>query len=199
MAYPGPKIKAAQCMLTLYPDSQQEVIEYIINNFSCAYALHDMDIWTQEEIDEKTALNPETPFPYTAGELKKPHYHFILTFSGSGRYFHAIANELGVPMNTICRCNSLRRAYEYLWHKNNPEKYQYSPDIVQTHDFEIPSESSIGREEEEQVRILLEMPAFETTYECARWAWENKVWAAFRRGYAIWRDIRNETHERNYH
>jgi len=116
----------------------------------------------------------------------------------SGANESRIGMNLGIPMNTICRCNSLRRAYEYLWHKNNPEKHQYSPDIVQTHDFNIPSESNSGREEEEQVRILLDMPAFETTYECARWAWENKVWAAFRRGYAIWRDIRNETHGGKY-
>lgn len=198
MSYVGPKIKSTICMFVLYPESQQKVIEYVQENFSCAWALHDKDVWLQSEADAWEQRNPDTPFPYEVGSQKKEHIHFVCTFPKSGRYFHAIANELGVPPNTIQRCNNLLKAYRYLAHLDSPDKYVYDESIIQTHDFVIPTESSGGNEEEEQVRVLLEMPAFDTTYEAARWAYEHRVWAAFRRGYAIWRDIRNETRGRNY-
>lgn len=195
MAYPESKVKANQCMFVLYPESQQAIINYVQTNFPCAWALHDKDVWHQSDLDKWNRQNSDLPFPHQVGELKKPHVHFICKFPKSGRYFHAIAKELGVPVSTINRCANLFRAYEYLTHKNDPEKYQYPPDIVGYNDFEVPTDGAGASSEEElQVKLLLEMPIFSTTYETARWAYEHGCWAAFRKGYVIWRDIRNETY-----
>ena len=195
MAYPENKVKANQCLFVLYPESQQAVIEYVQTNFPCAWALHDKDVWHQSDLDRWNRQHSDMPFPYRVGELKKPHVHFICKFPKSGRYFHAIAKELGVPVSTINRCSNLFRAYEYLTHKNNPEKYQYELDIIGSNEFEVPTDGvGASKEEEEQVKLLLEMPIFPTTYETARWAYEHGCWAAFRKGYVIWRDIRNETY-----
>lgn len=172
-----------------------EQIEYAQNNLPCAWAYHDKDIWHQADVDTWNRHNADLPFPYEVGSLKKPHYHFICKFSKSGRYFSAIAKELGVLPSTINRCNNLFRAYEYLTHRNDPDKYQYDESIIGHNDFDIPTDgANSGREEDDQVRLLLSMPLFSTTYESARWAYENGCWSAFRRGYLIWRDIRNETY-----
>lgn len=195
MAYSGPKIKANQCMFVLYPESQQANIEYAQTNFPCAWALHDKDVWQQSDVDKWNRAHSELPFPHEVGSLKKPHVHFVCKFPNSGRYFHAIAKELGVPPSTINRCTNLYKAYQYLTHKNDPDKYQYDESIVGTHEFDVPTEGNgSASEEEAQVAVLLEMPDFATTAECARWAYENGCWAAFRKGYGIWRDIRAEMH-----
>ena len=51
-----------------------------------------------------------------------------------------IAKEIGVEVNVIRKVNNLYKAYVYLWHLLDPDKYQYSKDIVGTHEFEEPSE-----------------------------------------------------------
>lgn len=190
--YSGPKVKTKQCMFVLYPESQQPVIEYVQRNFPCAWALHDKDVWLQSDADKWAGKKSDLPFPYEIGSLKKAHVHFICRFPNP-RYFHAIAKEMGVPANTVNRCENLFKAYQYLTHKNDPDKYQYDESIIGTHDFEIPNEGAgMSSEEDEQVGLLLNMPHFNTTREAARWAYQNGCWAAFRKGYAIFRDIRAE-------
>ena len=117
MAYPESKVKANQCMFVLYPESQQAIINYVQTNFPCAWAMHDKDVWHQSNLDKWNRQNSDLPFPHRVGELKKPHVHFICKFPKSGRYFHAIAKELGVPVSTINRCANLFQAYEYLTHR----------------------------------------------------------------------------------
>ena len=177
--------KYIQCMFVLYPESQQDVIAYVQQHFSCAWALHDKDVYEQDAPDGS----------YRTGDLKKPHVHFVCRFRNP-RTFSGIAKELGVPVNTIRRCNDLYAAYVYLWHGDTPDKYQYDAQIVQTHEFDPPEKGSgSGKEEEAQVELLLEMPSFSSTREMARWAFENGCWATFKSSYGIWRDIRNEMRE----
>ena len=191
-----PRIKANQCIFVLYPEAQQDIIEYVQSQFSCAWMLHDRDVWLEKDIENWKRKNPEQPCPYVVGEVKKEHVHFVCTFP-SGRYFHAIAKELGVPVNTINRCNNLLKAFEYLTHKNDPDKYQYSEEEVGMNDFVVPLASGNGRSEEDlQVKLLLDMPVFSTTYDMARYAYEQGCWSTFRKAYAIWRDIRNETRDK---
>lgn len=185
-------IKEKDCMFVLYPETQEEAIQIAQKNFPCAWALHDRDTWHQRDVDAWNKRHSDLPFPYEVGSLKKPHVHFVVHFKNP-RHFTAIAKELGVPVNTINRCNNLLKAFEYLTHDNDPDKYQYDSEIVGMNDFEVPRPgSSSDNEEERQVCLLLDMPAFATTSECARWAYENGCWASFRKAYGIWRDIRNE-------
>ena len=187
------RIRSRQCMFVLYPESQQKQIEYAQTNFPCAWALHDKDIYTQEDfVNYAKKHDGETP-EWKPGDLKKPHMHFVCKFPNA-RYFSGIAKELSVSEPTIRRVNNLYKAYIYLWHQEDPDKFQYPKTIVGTHEFDEPSEhAGMSAAEDEQIQILLSAPHFDSYAEMVRWAYENGCWATFKRNYAMWRDIFIET------
>ncbi len=185
---PVPKIRSRQCMFVLYPESQSKEIEYVQTHFPCAWALHDKDTYTQSDYDKRLQKDGVPP-DFKPGDLKKPHIHFVCHFPNA-RYFSGIAKEIGVPVSTIRKVNNLYKAYVYLWHMLDPDKYQYSKDIVGTHEFDEPSEhAGMSALEDDQVQILLDMPDFQSFHEMARWAYEEGCWAAFKKSYSMWRDI----------
>lgn len=188
---PAP-FRSRQCMFVLYPESQQATIDFVQQNYPCAWALHDKDVHSQASYDRYIKdHNGEKP-DWKPGDLKKPHIHFVCRFSNA-RYFSGIAKELNVPEPTIRRVNNLYKAYVYLWHMLDPDKYQYDKSIVGKHEFEEPSEhAGISQAEDEQVQILLDMPAFNSVNEMARWAYEQGCWASFKKNYTLWRDIQSE-------
>lgn len=185
---PAP-FRSRQCMFVLYPESQQATIDFVQQNYPCAWALHDKDVHSQASYDRYIKdHNGEKP-DWKPGDLKKPHIHFVCRFSNA-RYFSGIAKELGVTEPTIRKVNNLYKAYVYLWHMLDPDKYQYDKSIVGTHDFEEPSEhAGMSQAEDDQVQILLDMPSFSTFNEMARWAYEQGCWASFKKSYTLWRDI----------
>ena len=64
------------------------------------------------------------------GEPKKKHFHAVLTFSNATT-IGAVANGLGVDCQYVEKIRTTTKsAMLYLVHRNNPEKYQYSPDSV---------------------------------------------------------------------
>ena len=71
------------------------------------------------------------------GTLKEPHYHIIIitynakTVSALRRWFYGWVDKEGKDINTLGqKCNDIYNAYDYLYHKHNPEKYQYNPDDI---------------------------------------------------------------------
>lgn len=181
--------RSRQCMFVLYPESQQATIEFVQNNYPCAWALHDKDKHTQGEYDRYMEKHGGEKPDWQPGDLKKPHVHFVCRFPNA-RYFSGIAKELNVPEPTIRKVNNLYKAYVYLWHMLDPDKYQYDPSIVGRHDWEDPSEhAGVSQMEDEQVQILLNMPSFATFNEMARWAYDQGCWASFKKNYSLWRDI----------
>ncbi len=194
MPDPSPKtrFRSRQCMFVLYPESQQAAIDYCQKNFPCAWALHDKDAHTQAEYDGYIQKHDGEKPEWNPGDLKKPHIHFVCRFPNA-RYFSGIAKELCVTEPTIRKVNNLYKAYVYLWHLLDPDKYQYSQGIVGMHDFDPPSDhEGMSQAEDEQVQILLSMPSFHSHNELARWAYENGCWAAFKKNYWLWRDIFRE-------
>lgn len=188
---PAP-FRSRQCMFVLYPESQQETIEFVQQNYPCAWALHDKDLHTQAEYDRYIEKHDGEKPDWQPGDLKKPHIHFVCRFANA-RYFSGIAKELGVVEPTIRKVNNLYKAYVYLWHMLDPDKYQYDKSIVGSHDWEEPSEhAGMSQAEVEQVQILLDMPAFKSVNEMARWAYDQGCWASFKKNYSLWRDIFNE-------
>lgn len=90
-----------------------------------AFAVHDKDVFDSYGDGHK------------AGDLKQPHIHFCLFLQYPirpkfvGNWFK---NEHSVNVD----CSALRdvpSAFAYLTHKNNPEKFQYSDDIVVCNNF----------------------------------------------------------------
>lgn len=109
-------IKKRNWAFVLYPESApQDWIEILkLKGISFAVSpLHDKD------------TNP-------TGEAKKPHYHIIMCF-GSPTTFNnvkAITDELEQPMPIPLE--TVRGYYRYFTHADNPEKYQYNANEIQT-------------------------------------------------------------------
>lgn len=100
--------------------------------------LHDKDKWNH---DSPEMVNAETGeiIPkgdrYKFGDRKKAHWHIILKSDKRMSFMEAnnlIRNITNGPY--IQKCRSLRNAYEYFLHLNNPDKYQgYEKDEIQTY------------------------------------------------------------------
>lgn len=101
--------------LILYEEDEKQMkaLEYIRQNYKYAAILHTEDI-----IDKTTQ------------EKKKAHYHVVLYIGKNPRNRDSIAKELEIAPNYIEGCNK-KKMLLYLIHYENPEKYQYTTDIVE--------------------------------------------------------------------
>lgn len=77
------------------------------------------------------------------GTSKEPHTHVVLwlynpsTVGRIRRWFRAVDSEGKEITTTAQTCKDVVFAYEYLWHRNDPDKYQYSKDIVTASDSSL--------------------------------------------------------------
>lgn len=97
----------------LYPledPTHKKALEFIKNNYDCAYIVHDKDLTDQNEI-------------------KKSHTHVVISFSNA-KWNTSIANELGITSNYIQKCRDFEKALDYLIHFNDDSKHQYDIDEV---------------------------------------------------------------------
>lgn len=161
-------------MFVLYPESQQPAIDYIQANWPCAWALHDKDTHTEQEFLDYGKHHDGNCPDWQIGDLKKPHYHFVVKFKNA-RYITGVAKEIRkyseINDAAIKKCYNLYKAYVYLWHQNDPDKFQYDPEqVVGLHDFDPPQQNE-GVTEEEQVETMFNAPVFSTVKELARWAY----------------------------
>ncbi len=190
------KIRSYQFMFILYPESQQSIIDYVKDNLPCAWALHDKDTYSEAEFLRYAEKHDGNCPEWKPGDLKKPHVHFVVKFKNA-RYLSGFAKELRkhgeMPEANVKKCYNLYKAYEYLSHRNDPDKYQYDADkVVHLHDFD-PPEPNDGVTEEEQVETMFNAPVFNTVKELARWAYDNGCWSTFRKNYGLWKDIQSES------
>lgn len=71
-------------------------------------------------------------------EVKKPHYHIILCYSGPTSYnvVKKITDSLNAPIPISLE--AVRGYYRYFIHKDNPDKYQYNEnEIINLNGFNI--------------------------------------------------------------
>ena len=64
------------------------------------------------------------------GNLKKPHFHVLLDFSPQTAPVEWSASLLKVGNNNVNRVKNWNAAYNYLTHKNDPNKYQYDKTLI---------------------------------------------------------------------
>ena len=90
------------------------------------------------------------------GNLKKPHWHIVITFK-SQRTASAIAKEFGIEPNYIQPTKSRDKALRYLVHADDCDKYQY--DATEAFGPLAPSIPQITEKlcEREQVMALLDI------------------------------------------
>ena len=115
-------------------DIINDILDKKLKNIkSYAFILHDKDIYLNDILDDKNELI------HKKGDLKVSHFHIYLKLK-SNRYADEIkrwfmpkelTDENGLPYNCLSQnVKSSVACIEYLTHKNEPEKYQYSENDV---------------------------------------------------------------------
>lgn len=109
-------VKKRYWAMVLYPESAPPDWRDRLQatGIQCAISpLHNMDI------------NPDNT-------KKKEHYHIILCYEGPTTFnnVNSLCESLNQPIPQPLE--QLRGYYRYLIHKDNPEKYQYSQDLITT-------------------------------------------------------------------
>lgn len=110
-------------LMELLADYKARIAHYV-------YIKHDKDVYEEDIVENDEIVHKK-------GDLKKPHFHVIVdtyngaTCSAMKRLFTTKEDKPRVlPVNDQVAC------YEYLWHKNNPEKYQYSKKCLCSDDLD---------------------------------------------------------------
>ncbi len=123
-----PKLRKRYWKCVFYPESLPAGWLDVLQNTDlpfCISPLHDSDINEDQE-----------------GTLKKAHYHIILAYNAPTTWKNvkeSICDILGQPRPMPS--DNIKLAYRYLWHADNPDKYQYDEADVQCyngfniHDF----------------------------------------------------------------
>ncbi|MGK0563030.1 replication protein, partial [Enterococcus faecalis] len=109
--------------------------------------------WKEIRKSEPVAISPLHDKDVTAeGELKKPHYHLVLSYNGNKSFeqIDEIARLLHAPLPE--RINSLTGSVRYLTHMDDPNKYQYdSSDIQVFGGFDLESILSLSTGDKRQL------------------------------------------------
>lgn len=160
---------------TLYPDSESYDCEQLLNIIRSkfidwAYILHDKDV------DEN-------------GELKKPHIHWV--GRATPRCLSVVSNFLGLPENDIEVVKNFDNMVMYLIHLNDIDKFQYSPDDVETN---LPNIGQILRRlsEGQIVKDLASAKMQKSWYDLVQYAVETESYDVLRRNLGVIRLIWEE-------
>lgn len=166
--------KFRQFMLLLYPDdiTCSSTLDYLISNFSiCAYCLHDKDI------DEN-------------GDLKKPHYHFIVQLSSPRSLSFSLSDDFRVPLNLIEPIHDWRHAVRYLVHYDDCNKYKYDVSCIVS-SFDV--SSFFYNDETEKAAVVFDIACNSVSFrsfvgQCI----DKKMWSVCRSGASLWAAIIKE-------
>jgi hypothetical protein len=114
-----PKLRKRYWKCVFYPESlPNDWIDFMQNTDLpfCISPIHDKDINEDQENTQK-----------------KAHYHIIIAYNNPTTWKN-VKESICDPLNQP-RCmpsDNIKLAYRYLWHADNPEKYQYNEEDVQT-------------------------------------------------------------------
>lgn len=160
---------------TLYPDSESYDCETLLSTIRSkfidwAYILHDKDT------DEN-------------GVLKKPHFHWV--GRATPRCLSVVANFLGLPENDIEVVKNFDNMVMYLIHLNDIDKFQYSPDDVETN---LPNIGQLLRRQSEGqiVKDLASAKMQKSWYDLVQYAVETESYDVLRRNLGVIRLIWEE-------
>lgn len=160
---------------TLYPDSESYDCETLLSTIRSkfidwAYILHDKDV------NEN-------------GELKKPHIHWV--GRATPRCLSVVSNFLGLPENDIEVVKNFDNMVMYLIHLNDIDKFQYSPDDVETN---LPNIGQLLRRQSEGqiVKDLASAKMQKSWYDLVQYAVDIDSYDIFRRNLGVIRLIWEE-------
>ena len=179
-----------QCIL--YPDSKEYNCDILRNRLGSfwdhsASILHDKDFYTETEVETWLAEHKSDECPFKIGELKKPHWH-IVVWNKSPILLGTAATKLDLPSNYVQRVKNLKRAIQYLIHKNNPEKYQYDVSCIQLTDLTSKEVCKYLKVEVDMIDKGKKLFEFIQTHDritltqLTKFAFENECYDELRRG-----------------
>lgn len=160
---------------TLYPDSESYDCETLLSTIRSkfidwAYILHDKDV------NEN-------------GELKKPHIHWV--GRATPRCLSVVSNFLGLPENDIEVVKNFDNMVMYLIHLNDIDKFQYSPDDVESN---LPNIGQLLRRQSEGqiVKDLASAKMHKSWYDLVQYAVDIDSYDILRRNLGVIRLIWEE-------
>lgn len=117
----------------------------------------------------------------------KVHHHIVILFK-DGRKNVDVANDLGIDKRWLRAWDRKKKALRYLCHRDNPEKFQYSPDGI----YGTVAEQAVGacskgnelsevQSVQEITRILREIDGFVTYDYFLNLVSQQGLYATFRR------------------
>ena len=188
-------IRSKTHCLELYPDciDHMQLINDILYNqvmFECGYAaiLHDMD--RRED-----------------GEFKKPHFHIVFALArecSKDSFIKRVHSAYPTIVDNYFYSDSREHSIRYLVHADDPDKYQYDPSLIISHDLNIDrylKRQFIADEEDKIIKILDHIQSYpkESREELMRWVLNNNLWSEYRRSYSIINDIIKERKQDKYY
>lgn len=147
-------LKSKYWRLELYPTKEQLEREGLAKDYDGSAGYGSLpDDWRErlEQTCLPMAISPlHDKDTKPDGSVKKPHYHIVINYPSSNTTLKAvkerIADELNAPAPLIA--DNPKGAYEYLWHKNSPEKHQYDKSgVIHLGGYRVPLTS-------DEVRLL---------------------------------------------
>lgn len=168
----------------LYPDSESYDCAAVLANLPVVF-----DEWAYITHDKDTDEN---------GELKKAHIHWVGKLKNATS-IQAVCDSmhLGVPENSVEYCKNWKYAVRYLIHKDSPDKFQYSPEAVESNFDVLPILD--GRLAELVKVKMIRQYIYEThctsTEQLLDWCIDNDCWSEYRRSFAIWASVMREIKE----
>lgn len=135
---PGKNVKKRNWSFLVYPESAPSDWVDVLRNAqvpACISPLHDKDV-------------------FETGEVKKAHYHVLVCFPGPTTYNNV--SQLCESLHTQHPepVGSIRALYEYMWHKNDPDKAQYDPDEIKAiNGFRIDDYATLTKKEIQALKL----------------------------------------------
>lgn len=174
----------------IYPDATNYDCMQVIDNLQkkfpqYAIAFHNHDVFTADDTDDESKI----------GLPKKDHFH-ILWIDDKTISRGRSANILGIPSNYIKTVDNKTKALQYLFHKNNPEKYQYNPNEVVTNipDFvkRYNKDEDGNMKAQKITTYIFNCETFLSLTQLTKWCIDNYCWDELRRGQHIFTALINE-------
>lgn len=97
--------------------------------------LHDMDAYTESDVDAWKVRHEGMDWSVLdvpgVGELKKPHWHVLISWAGSKSYLQMLEAFDQVGVRYFQKVESKGGYIRYMVHMDDPDKAQYSMDNLQ--------------------------------------------------------------------
>ena len=181
--------------IVIYEDDENFDIQKfnLLQEGEVVYCKHDNDVF------EEDVLNEDGSVKYHLGEIKKPHYHYVLKLKNACT-ISSLSKRLSISENLIEPVKkSLNGCLRYLIHFGCDNKYQYSADDVKSNSDKLLRKflDLVSKDVPEVDKVITIQSFIENcdTYVdlgiLMKFVQKENIWDAFRRNYMIIRDLVN--------